>query len=177
MSKSTDPTRAFLETVREARIEHARALRRTEELASRAEKITTSFSAAPGNGLALGPPAVWSALCDARSKAEERERKWLRQELAVESFIDSLNGDLNRIVLRARYVDLLRWPEILDRLESLNIHYSDRQLYRLHGRALEEARRKWKELHREEITNDNINGQKQDRQALAERNDDVARAC
>ena len=37
--------------------------------------------------------------------------------------------------------------------------------------------KQWKELHREEITNDNINRQKQDRQALAERNDDMARAC
>ena len=61
-----------------------------------------------------------------------------------------LEKDTHRILLRLKYVDLLTWSGVQDRMRESNIYYSERQIYRIHGEALQEARKLWAQLHQEE---------------------------
>ena len=149
--KRQDPVRAFLETVREARVEEARCRRKLQEIDAQCRTVTGGLSGMPhGGGGDQHKDGPWAALADQRRQHEALLTAAVRQEMKVERFIARLGTDSHRIILKLRYVDLLGWPRIQEQLAQQRLCYSDRQIYRLHGEALQEARLVWAELHREE---------------------------
>ena len=57
------------------------------------------------------------------------------QQLAIEQAIDSLEDPFERVVMRYRYIDGQEWTYIIAQLAGLG--HSARQVYRLHGFALQ----------------------------------------
>lgn len=150
--RKQDPVRAFLGTAREARLEEARCRRRLQEIEAQCRNVTPSLSAMPHGGGDSHRDGPLAALADQRQLHEALLTAAIRQEMKVERFIARLEKDSHRIILKLRYVDLMGWGRIQEQLEAQGLYYSDRQIYRLHGEALQEARRVWAELHREETS-------------------------
>lgn len=144
-----DSVREFLESARWAHAKAARLSRKIEQLKTQVEHITPSYSGMPSGGSADSSSA-WAALAQLRSEYEAERVKAEQLEKAVYDFIESLAVPEHRMVLSRRYCDRLRWPEVIEVLKEDGYSYSDRQVFRLHGRALNEARRKWKETNHDE---------------------------
>ena len=68
----------------------------------------------------------------------------------MSDFIELCRVPEHREVLHLRYCERLRRPEVLKRMIDDRYCYSDRQIFRIHGRALNEAREIWKEKSYEE---------------------------
>lgn len=137
--KKHDPVREFLNSYWELRKEHRRLERKIEELESQCQSVTAKYSALPGGGGGNGNSA-WDALVEARERAGAALTKTLYREADIEQFINSLPEPRYRVLLKYRYLELLNWEPIAKKM-----NYSERQLRRLHGRALQAARKLWKE--------------------------------
>lgn len=112
----------FLHSVQRARLDYNRAARR-------------SMQPRPGNQTPSSPAS------DAESV---RLYQVLEQcEQAVDVFLDDIDDFRYRTLLKLRYVDQLSWPQVLAEFEEIGIFYSDRQLYRLHAKALDAAKALW----------------------------------
>jgi hypothetical protein len=136
----------FLRSVREARIEKRRCAFRLEELRTQAEKVTAAYGAlAPGGSSDDHKDALLIAAAEQGEKLLRREQEYLRRIEAVEDFISELPDVRHRTVLRLRYIDGLRWDDVLTGLREYGMQYEPRHMYRLHGSALAEARRMWDE--------------------------------
>lgn len=68
---------------------------------------------------------------------EEHHRVWCALEQEVGGVIARVEDPVCRAVLTLRYISLLRWGEIRDRLEQQNLYYSQRQIFNLHSQGLE----------------------------------------
>lgn len=139
-----DDVREFLESAKWAHARAARLQKKVQTLEAQVCRITPSYSGMPGGGGADSSNA-WLALAQLHSDYLAEMVKAERLEKEVSDFIDTLPTPENREVLHLRYCDLLRWPEVAAGMKSSGYYYSDRQVYRIHGRALHEAREKWKE--------------------------------
>ena len=78
----------------------------------------------------------------------EQQRKKLQKALTaqqeIEDFIDGVEGEKNRIVLRLRFLEHLGWKEVTHQLERSLIHYSeDHVRHYLKREAMEAARKSW----------------------------------
>lgn len=138
-----DPVREFLESAKEAKLEIARHRERVEELESRATKVTASLNAMPGGGNS-DAQQLWIALAEERDREREAEKRELEKYRAVESFIDRLPDKMHRMILRLRYLRLLKWVPIQMELYKKGVVYCERELYRIHGEALDVARELWR---------------------------------
>ena len=141
--RRADPVREFLRSGLEARLEVRRHQRRTEELESRCTRLVAQMTGMPAGG-GSGLEATWAALAD-----ERQEQRLVQAELdqyhAVERFIARLGDPVCRTVLRLRYLEGLSWTQLQKRLYQDGLYYSERQIFRLHGAALQEARELWTE--------------------------------
>ena len=72
----------------------------------------------------------------ARRRAEEAREKLFALEDEIWTMISSLK-EPDQSVLKYRYMDGLKWIEVADRM-----HYSERTILYIHGRALNELRRR-----------------------------------
>lgn len=149
-----DPVREFLDSVREARFNEARCRRKLLEMDAQCRSMTAQMTGRPGgSGPDKHKDGAWAALADQAILLRELYDQAVRRETAVERFISGLEKDTHRILLRLKYVDLLTWPCVQERMRETGIDYSERQLYRIHGEALQEARKLWAQLHPEEGEN------------------------
>ncbi len=146
---NTDPTREFLNSVRYARVEYSRLSERIKALESRCTSITASMSAMP-NGGSADAQALWAALADESAKLYPELRRAQEAEREVNEFIDALPNPAHRLVLKLRYVDVRGWEDVIQHLTQGGLAYSARQVYRIHGEALEVARALWSETHKED---------------------------
>ena len=137
--KQKDECRLWLESYRELRTEYRRLQNRHMKLLSEATKITSRWSDMPGGGerdhekLLAALADSDDETCRAYLKVESRMRE-------IEEFIDALPTPTFRIILRLRYIELYSWLQIERVLPKDMIFYSLDHIYRLHGRALKEAR-------------------------------------
>lgn len=154
METRHDPARAFLESVREARFNEARCMEKIALAEARCTQVTAQMSRAPGGHGDVHKDGPRAALSDLRSLLGQLYREAVKQELAVEQFVASLDNDLHRIILRLKYIDLLHWPQVQAKMEERGIYYTERHILRLHGDALQAARAKWAELHPDETKGD-----------------------
>jgi len=143
----------FLRSVREARIETRRCEYRLEELRAQCERTTASYGGlAPGGAGDDHKDALLVAAAEQTEELHRRTLCYVRRIRAVEDFIASLPDVRQRTVLRLRYVDGLRWDAVREGMAEYGLNYEDRQVYRLHGAALAEARTRfpaWAEEHPE----------------------------
>lgn len=148
LSFNSDPARAFLSSVVEARLEARRLGFRARRLEAQATKVTTALTGMPaGNsdrGNLLAALADMQASCAAaRVRAEQQEQK-------VAEFISRLENPTSRMILKLRYCDCLDWLEhprrrtVQGELAKAGLYYEKTQIFRLHGRALNEARELYK---------------------------------
>jgi len=132
-----DPVRGFLESYWELRKEHKRMERKIEELESQCQSVTAKLNATPGGGGSRSN-AAWDALVEARDRAGQQLAETLYREAEIEQFINRLSKPVYRQLLKYKYLELLDWEQLADKL-----HYTTRHAQRLHGEALEEARQLW----------------------------------
>lgn len=144
-----DEVREFLESAKWAHVKAARLLRKVKSLETQVEHITPSYSGMPGGGGGDSEKA-WVALAQLRDDYGKELLYAVRQEKRVAEFVESLPTPLYREILYLRYCEGLHWSDVRKRMTEDGLFYEDRYVYRIHGRALNEARRKWKELHHEE---------------------------
>lgn len=142
----TDPARAFLLSVREARTERKQLERRLSQLRSEAERITAAYGdRQPGGSGDPHRDALLAEIADRSAGLDGAVRKCWRVEELADDFIHELGDYRHRAILRLRYIDCLRWPKLTEALTELGLWYEERQVFRLHGVALQEARRIWPE--------------------------------
>ena len=144
-----DSVREFLESAKWAHAKAARISRKIEQLTTQVEHITPSYSGMPGGGSA-DVSAAWVTLAQLRSDYEDELARAEAQEKSVADFIESMPTPLYRELLHYRYCLGLRWPAVIEALQSTGSYYSDRHVFKLHGRALNEARQIWKEKENEQ---------------------------
>lgn len=134
-----DSLHAFLNSVLECRMESSRLRRKMTILEERALSMTSQLSGMPRGGNA-DRNAVLAALADATSEYYAQLVDSISRELEVSAFINSLPTMEHRIIMRLRYIDRLRWSKVLAALNAAGLDLSERQMFRLHGAALREAR-------------------------------------
>ena len=99
---------------------------------SRAEKVTTSYSDAPGGGHNPDSRANTIAkLIDTERQQQEAIRQWCDAIAQVQVVINWLDDYNDRSVLEHRYINCEDWLTI-----SFQLNYSVQHLYFIHGRAL-----------------------------------------
>jgi hypothetical protein len=134
--------------VRDCRIEEQLCRRRISELTDACTSITAAWNAAPGgSGANIHKDAALVSLADQQAKLIRLLLDCQKQSQAVEDFINQLENQTYRAVLHLRYVALRSWPGVEEGLQECGLYYSMRQIYRIHGSALQEARRLWAEQH------------------------------
>jgi hypothetical protein len=101
----------------------------------RSEKITSVLSDMPRGGGALKDDA-WAGVIDMKEMYKEELRLCFVRQKEVEHFISLVSGETHRLILRLRYIDLMKWEDI-----AVMADYGLRQVLRLHGSALAEARK------------------------------------
>ena len=143
MEQMTYDARDFLRSVREARIEKRRCEHRLAELRAQCERTTATYSAVPGGGGDTHKDALLIAAAEQTDALREKAAAYLRRIDAVENFITTLPDVKHRSILRLRYADGLGWPDVNAGLHEYGLYYEERQMYRLHGAALAEARRRF----------------------------------
>lgn len=138
----TDPAKTFLQSVFEAKSEAQRLRRKIARLETQTEHITANLTGMPHSGN-RDSEGAWAALADIRASYAQKLLDAELVEKDVADFIDTLPTRECRVVLRLRYLDCLRWPSVMRGLEKAGICYEERQVYRIHGKALGEARQGW----------------------------------
>lgn len=155
-----DPVRRFLSSVVEARAEADRQTYRLQMLEAQATRITSSLTGMPRGGGDRENLLV--ALADMRDQSAEAIVEAERQVERVTAFINKLENPVSRIVLKLRYCDCLPWDSerphqkthtertVLSEIHKAGLYYEISNLYELHGKALQEARK----LYEKEFGND-----------------------
>lgn len=146
-----DPAREFLESVRDAKFVQRRCELKLEQLEAECTSITARLSAEPGGGKSdVHKDAPLVALAQTRTDLKNAYMAVKQREKEVEDFINKLDDVRHRAVLSLHYVDLMKWPRVVDEMEKCGLYYSDRHIFRLHGDALQAARNLWDSLHPKE---------------------------
>lgn len=136
--------REFLDSLRTNKAEIALCRARIAQLETAATRITTVWKEVPGGG--NGDPhkdATLAALADARSRLIDEETQLAKNILSVSDFIDRIPGITYRTILNLRYVECLSWEGVTEKMEEMGIPYACRHVIRLHGKALNAARKLW----------------------------------
>lgn len=97
---------------------------------SRAEKMTTGYSNAPGGGNSDRADVI-AKLIETERKQEDAVERWRKALEKVQSLIDGLTDYNERAVLEHRYINCEDWDTI-----SSQLNFSLQHLYRIHGRAI-----------------------------------------
>lgn len=149
-TNTKDPVREFLDSVRTARVEYNRLSEKIRGLEAQCMSVTATLSATPGGGGGGDAEKMWAALADESARLYPLLKAAMEQERRVENFIDRIPNDSYRLMLKLRYLDCLSWERVQELLSRSGVFYSDRHIYRLHGEALEAARRLWAQDNKEE---------------------------
>lgn len=139
-----DDLRSFLGSVQEARFQYQRAVSREQELRDRCEHITAGWDTGPSGSGDIHKDGPLVALAQAHGELRPLYQAWEQAEEQVDRFLDGIRDTRYKAILKYRYVDLYRWPRIKKELEKCGIYYEERQMFRLHGEALNEARELWR---------------------------------
>lgn len=133
-------------------MEIKRIRRKLDLLEARALNVTSQLTGMPRGG-SSDRDAVLASLADATSDYYRRLAEAEQHELEVLSFIDSIPNQMQRVILKLRYIDRKRWPGVLSELERFGEQMDRATMFRLHGKALNAARELYKEIHHDETRN------------------------
>lgn len=134
----------FLNSPKRLRAEVKRLKQFSQGLWELATGMTPGYSGMPGGGGQEGPKSSWTALADSRQALDEKVDELLEKVDKVQRFIERIENPEQRIVLLYRYVNGLSWPEVEKNMTG-EYSYSIRQIFNIHGRGLESARKLWEE--------------------------------
>ena len=138
-----DELTTFLGSVLRAKFAYYRCLRQAEELEEKCTALSSPLSS-EGHGTAdVHKDNLLIALADKTALLPKLYEKWTDAEWEVDNFLDGITDVRHRAILKLRYVDMLRWPKIVEELKKIGIWYEERQVHNLHGEALNEARELW----------------------------------
>lgn len=140
--RDNDPVRLFLESVSFFEAEVQRRKQRADELRAACVRMTANLSGMPKGGGSDhdGLLAVYS---DARTKELEAIKRAEEQRERVEAFIARIEPAIYREVLTLRYISCHGWGRVQRELRKAGRYYSDRQIFRIHDKALTEAKKLW----------------------------------
>lgn len=138
-----DECREWLESYKEIRSEVRRLDEKLRSMREQATRVTPTLSDMPKGG-SSDKEKILAAIADTSGELTHRYMYMLERQKQLEDFVDRVPGDTNRMLLRLRYIELCRWPKVMEELEKSNIFYTDRQVFNLHGKALNAARELWR---------------------------------
>ena len=139
-----DELTTFLGSVLRAKFAYFRCLRQAEELEEKCTALSSPLSSEGGRGTAdVHKDNLLIALADKTALLPKLYEKWTDAEWEVDTFLDGIEDDRYRYILKLRYVDMLRWPKIEQEMKKIGLHYEIRQIHNLHGDALKVARELW----------------------------------
>lgn len=147
MDNRADPVREFLESVKDARFDQRRCELKLEQLEAQCTSITARITGAPGGGGDVHKDGPLASLAQARLDLRDAYTKAQQKEREVEDFINLLPDVRHRAVLTLYYVNLFKWPRVVEEMEKCGLYYSERHVFRLHGDALQQARLVWADQH------------------------------
>lgn len=101
------------------------------KLRSQAERITPTYSLAPGGHPSASMADSVEMIVCVEAKLKKHSLKMHDAMLLAMAMIDSLPDYRQRIVLQYRYINFYSWGQIVQKL-----HYERRWVMRLHGQAL-----------------------------------------
>ena len=137
-----DEVKAYLSLYLEGQTEIRRMRARIKELEAQACATTKPLTGMPrGGGADEG--RLLAILADAKTEFTDTMWRLLRREKEIEDFIASLQTMESRVILKLRYLEGMSWNMINQEFEALGKWVTDRQLYRMHGKALAEAREEY----------------------------------
>ncbi len=142
MEKRTKPTTRIKQELQSVRYANDSIERLNDLIAvirSRAEKVTTGYSDAPGGGTSDRTDVI-AKLVETERKQAAAVSRWCRAIEDVQALIDGLTDCNDRAVLEHRYINCEPWETI-----SYVLHFSLPHLYRIHGRALYKLAKKRRE--------------------------------
>ena len=131
----------YLNSVNVLRLRYERALAKCKSLREQCERMTQALDGMPHSAEPGHQDAMLASLAQASIDADLCCANMRERKSEVEAFLERLENPLYRTILQLRYVDNLRWPEVIERLEKATFAYSRTQVFRLHGDALVVARR------------------------------------
>lgn len=149
-TQTSDPARQFLESALTAELEIRRRRERADEIEGRVKRVTAQLSAQPRGG-GRDQQEMLALLADARTRELEAVREAEEQRQKVEAFIARIPSPVQREVLALRYLSFCGWRTVQRKLQAVGLYYSERQITRFHGAALNEARRLYEQDHPEEV--------------------------
>ena len=144
-----EPMREFLDSAKWARLKVTRLSRKVAELTTQVEHMTANYSGMP-KGSGGDATAAWTTLAQLRSDYEAELVEAERAEKEVLDFVNTMDRPIHREILALRYCENLSWPRVVEAMQAAGYYYSDRQIFRIHGDALNEAREKWRMKNNEE---------------------------
>ena len=101
-------------------------------LRSKAQKMTTTYSDVPSfTGFTDHRQDVIAEMVDLQREYKKNVQQCRNKLKEIEFVINTLDDFQERMVLQLRYLYFENWQDIAFRL-----NYEDRQVYRIHGRAL-----------------------------------------
>ena len=135
----------FLNSAQRARVRKMSYEQRLAELRAQAERLTKALSPTPGsNRTSASQDAVWAALADETTRYVEELRKCGDTIAEVDKFIDGLRVPLaHREVMRLRHCNGLRWKQIQTLIRKAGYWYSEKYLWEIHRKAIDEAVIEW----------------------------------
>lgn len=150
----------FLLSARDADLAYQDTKELVAQLDLQCKKITPSMSDMPGGGGDdHGRERAYVALLDAKELLVRRLERTVRAQVEVGDFIDRVPGrPVHRAILRRRYVHCEPWRDVEKWLKKHGEWYEERQIYNLHGEALQSARQLWAIEHEEMDNEDSSSG-------------------
>lgn len=101
-------------------------------LRSQAEKITTTYSDTPVyGGFADHKQQIIAEMVDTQKRYESAVQECKKRLAEIRLLINSLDNYQECLVLEMRYLCYENWQDI-----ALKLNYEERQIFRIHGRAL-----------------------------------------
>lgn len=142
MARRNNSVILYLWGAREAKAEVRRRHLRVQELEARCTSITAKMNGMPGGGGDRHSlEQAYLALSAERDAELEAIREENRKYHEIEERIGGLSCPEYRAVLRHRYLRGLRWAVVQREMARDKFFFCDRELYRIHGEALDEMRR------------------------------------
>lgn len=135
--------RRFLSGVLEARREVRRREWEIKTLQDRCRQTTGRLGGGSRGGGDVHRDGPLAELADCRAELDRARAKLREREKQVEEFLSQLSDSRCRAVMKLRYVEMLRWAQVKKRMEELGLYYSERQIFNLHRKAMEEAAALW----------------------------------
>lgn len=136
MNQRSDPCREFLNSASFDNKELKRLRLKINDLREALLHVTPAYSDMPKGHTEGARDSQLAALADTELYYEQRLREFSGRVKAVEEFIDRIENGNQRVLLRLRYIDCMKFEDIAD-----VIGFSLRQTHRIHGDALQSARK------------------------------------